>query len=378
MTPPRLVARNGETYPIDEPRWCADDQTPLMVEPLPGITREDIDAHVNSQWCYAASLPVPVFRQVTLGEGRTPLVPLEIGGHAVAAKLEWLNPTGSFKDRGSAVMVSALAAQGVPALLEDSSGNGGSSVAAYCAAAGIEATIMAPESTSSAKLIAARAHGARVELIPGSRQDTADAALAASEHLFYASHNWHPAFLQGTKLLAYELWEDLGFHAPDAVITPVGAGSLVMGLWIGFSELLRSGEIARMPRIVGTQPANCSPLAEAFASGSEDVADGEWRPTLAEGTAIARPVRAREVLQAVRETEGAIVAVTEEEIVASTRELNRRGLYAEPTAATPAAALPRLIEDGIVDPAGRTVMILTGTGAKASEAMAKVLAGEGA
>lgn len=344
-----------------------------MVEPLPGITRNDIDDHVNSQWRYAAALPMPVVRQVTLGEGRTPLVPVEIGGVMVGAKLEWLNPTCSFKDRGTSVMVSVLAGQGVPAVLEDSSGNGGSSVAAYCAAAGIRATIMAPESTSSAKLTQSRAHGAEVRLIPGSRQATADAAVAASRDLFYASHNWHPFFLQGTKLIAYEIWEDLGFQAPDAVVTPVGAGSLVLGLWIGFSELLRSGQIEALPRIIGTQPANCSPLAQAFAAGRTDVADAKWQPTIAEGTAIARPVRAREVLHAVRDSHGAIVAVSEEEIIAATRALNRRGLYAEPTSASPAAALPGLIREGIVNEGGRTVMILTGTGSKAAESMAQVV-----
>ena len=108
---------------------------------------------------------------------------------------------------------------------------------------GCTATIMAPASTSPAKTVQMRAHGATVELIPGSRQDTADAAVRRSENVFYASHNWHPFFLQGTKTLAYELWEDLGFRAPDNVIVPCGAGSNVLGCEIGFSELLRAGEI---------------------------------------------------------------------------------------------------------------------------------------
>lgn len=370
---PRLVARSGATYPFDPPRWCADDSTPLMVEDLPGITREQIVDGVNSQWRYAAALPVPFAQPVTLGEGRTPLLAAEISRIPVSAKCEWMNPTGSFKDRGTTVMITGLAAQGVIAILEDSSGNGGSSVAAYAAAAGIEAVIMAPESTSAGKLVQSRAHGAEIRLIPGTRQATADAALAAAADIFYASHNWHPLFLQGTKLIAYEIWEDLGFAAPDAVVTPVGAGSLVLGLWLGFSELVRAGQIEKMPRIIGTQPVNCSPLARAFVSGADDVAAAEWLPTIAEGTAIARPVRAPEVLRAVRDSKGAVVAVAEEEIVAATRALNRRGLYAEPTSASPAAALPHLVADGLLDPTGTTVMILTGSGSKAAEAMARVV-----
>ncbi len=126
-------------------------------------------------------------------------------------------------------------------MLEDSSGNGGAAISCYAAAGGMQATIMAPASTSPAKTVQMRAHGATVELIPGSRQATTDAAVARSSSVFYASHNWHPFFLHGTKTLAYELWEDLGFRAPDNIITPCGAGSNVLGCEIGFSELLRAG-----------------------------------------------------------------------------------------------------------------------------------------
>ncbi len=156
-------------------------------------------------------------------------------------------PTGSFKDRGASVMLSLLRAQGVSAVLEDSSGNGGAAISAYAAAGGMAATIMAPASTSPAKLVQMRAHGATLELVPGTRQDTSDAAVRRAADIFYASHNWHPFFLHGTKTLAYELWEDLGFRAPDNVITPCGAGSNVLGCEIGFSELQRAGEIDALP-----------------------------------------------------------------------------------------------------------------------------------
>ena len=155
-------------------------------------------------------------------------------------------------------------------MLEDSSGNGGAAVSAYAAAGGMRATIMAPASTSPAKTVQMRAHGATVELIPGTPAGHRRRRGArARKPIFYASHNWHPFFLHGTKTLAYELWEDLGFRAPDNVITPCGAGSNVLGCEIGFAELLRAGEIDAMPRIFAAQPANCGPIAAAFLAGGD-------------------------------------------------------------------------------------------------------------
>jgi threonine synthase len=282
-------------------------------------------------------------------------------------------PTGSFKDRGASVMLSLLRAQGIRAVLEDSSGNGGAAIAAYAAAGGMTATIMAPASTSPGKTIQMRAHGATVELIPGTRQDTADAAMRRAESVFYASHNWHPFFLHGTKTLAYELWEDLGFRAPDNVIVPCGAGSNVLGCEIGFSELLRCGEIEQMPRIFAVQPANCAPIAEAFLAGSEEAVDTEIHPTIAEGTAIAQPIRMPEVLGALRQTRGGAVMLSEEEIANAVFGLARTGAYVEPTGAQPAAALRKLLETGVILPEQTTVLVLTGSGLKATTRIAELL-----
>ena len=272
-----LIGRDGARYPLDEPRWRGDDGSPLLVEPLPGITRADIESAVRSQWRYAKALPLPL-TPVSLGEGCTPLLSLQIAGFELAVKPEWFNPTASFKDRGTTVMVSLLKHQGVDAMLEDSSGNGGASVAAYAAAAGIDAKILAPDSTSEAKTLQSRMHGATLELIPGSRQATADEAMRQSTQRFYASHNWHPFFLQGTKLIAYEIWEDLGFRAPDNVLIPVGAGSLALGCSIGFNELKRAGAIEHLPRLLLAQPENVSPLARAFEAGDAAVTDAAWEP----------------------------------------------------------------------------------------------------
>jgi threonine synthase len=373
MSPDYLDPRSGQTFPLDQPRWSGPDHAPLLLTPLPGITRAQIDFSRRSLWRYAAAFPLQPDDPITLGEGTTPLLPRTIHGASVHVKCEWQMPTGSFKDRGASVMLSLLRAQGVKAVLEDSSGNGGAAIAAYAAAGGMAATIMAPASTSPAKLVQMRAHGASLELVPGTRQDTSDAAVRRSADIFYASHNWHPFFLHGTKTLAYELWEDLGFHAPDNVITPCGAGSNVLGCEIGFSELQRAGEIDSLPRIFAVQPANCAPIAAAFLDGVDTPVPTTIAPTIAEGTAIAQPIRLREVLGVLRETRGGAVMLTEEEIIRATFDLARLGLYVEPTAAQPVAALAKLLAAGTITPDQTTVVVLTGSGLKATPRIAELL-----
>ncbi len=371
MTPAYLDPRSGEQFPLDAPRWCGTAQAPLLLTPLPGLTRDRIDQGTRSLWRYRAALPLAVPDPISMGEGCTPLLARRLHDAPVLLKCEWFMPTGSFKDRGASVMLSILRQQGITAVLEDSSGNGGAAVAAYAAAGGMRATIMAPSSTSPAKTVQMRAHGAAVELIPGDRQATSDAAVARASQIFYASHNWQPFFLQGTKTLAYELWEDLGFVAPDNVIVPCGAGSNVLGCEIGFSELLRAGEIESMPRIFAAQPANCGPIAAAFLAG--EPVERPVLPTIAEGTAIAHPIRMPEVLGALTETGGGAILLTEEEIGAAMLDLAATGIYVEPTCAQVAAAFGKLLGSGAITPEQTTVLVLTGSGLKATPRIAELL-----
>jgi threonine synthase len=197
--------------------------------------------------------------------------------------------------------------------------------------------------------VQSRASGAEIELVPGSRQDCADEALRQAADIFYASHNWHPFFLHGTKTLAYELWEDLGFVAPDNVIVPCGAGSNVLGCGIGFAELQRAGEIKKLPRIFAAQPENCAPIARAFLKQPAVAAV----PTIAEGTAIAQPIRTPEVLAVLHESQGGAVMLSEAEIGAATLDLARTGIYVEPTCAQAAAAFVKLLEAGTIRADGR-------------------------
>ncbi|KAB1643385.1 threonine synthase [Gulosibacter chungangensis] len=365
---------DGSTYDIDVPRWRSDAGRPLWLEPGRGISREDIDASEPSLWRYRAALPVEIPSPISLGEGRTPL--LRQGWDAASEslfKLDFLNPTGSFKDRGTSVMLSYLRHHGIQSVLEDSSGNGGSSVAGYGAAGGMRVKIFAPATTSPGKIAQVRAYGADVQLVEGPRIESQHEAIRqASEGAFYASHNWQAFFLQGTKTLAYELWEDLGFQAPDNVIVPVGAGSSLLGCWLGFQELLAAGQIRKLPRLFAAQPFNCSPVDAAF---SADV-DRPVVPTIAEGTSIAVPLRLSQMLAAVRGTAGGTVSVSEAEIVSALRALCSRGLFVEPTSAVAAAGFTSLLERGTISPADRTVVLLTGSGLKGSSTVSKLLEAE--
>ncbi|MEU9295791.1 threonine synthase [Streptomyces sp. NPDC048266] len=325
----------------------------------------------NSLWRYEEVLPpMPYAAEVSLGEGRTPLVPLTVSDtgapSSVSAKLDFLMPTLSFKDRG-AVMLAAHAlrlarAGGVDRVVADSSGNAGTAVAAYGARAGLDCLVFVPEGTSPKKLEQIRAHGARVVEVPGGRETTARAAREAAGRpgTFYASHVYNPYFLHGTKTYVYELWEDLGGRLPDTLVVPVGNGTLLLGAALALDELHRHGLVGTRPALVAVQAEAVSPLAAAFHAGAEELgAPPPVRPTLAEGIAIPAPPRARQILQAVRATGGTFLTVTEDQIRTAQRDLARRGLFVESTGvacwAAVQAAPPR---------PGLTVVPLCGAGAK--------------
>lgn len=371
--PAYIEPATGRIYPLSTPRWCSDAGGPLMITPLAGIGRAQIDTSCHSLWRYRASFPVPIENPITMGEGRTPLVARRWRGASVHFKLEWMSPTGSFKDRGASVMLSTLRQQGIDRVLEDSSGNGGAAVAAYAAAGGMTSKILVPAYTQVGKTVQMRAYGAETEFVSGTRQDTSAAAERQANDIFYASHAWQAYFLQGTKTLAYELWEDFGFEAPDSIIIPTGGGSNILGCDIGFSELMRQGEIERMPRLFAAQPDNCAPLHATFHSGRDALVAIDAKPTIAEGTSIAAPVRWREVLDSVRRSGGRTVALTEQEIEVSHGALARAGFYVEPTCATADAAFARLLQDGIIHPEDKTVLVLTGSGLKATQRIGELI-----
>ncbi|HEY76463.1 MAG TPA: pyridoxal-phosphate dependent enzyme [Thermoflexia bacterium] len=357
-------ARCGATYRWEATRFRCDCGGPLKIADAPAFNPARVGVDDFTLWRYRHTLPLPRgARPVTLGEGMTPLVEAEWDGLSVHFKCESLNPTGSFKDRGTAILITALAATEVEAVVEDSSGNAGSSLAAYAARAGLRATIYVPAHASPAKKAQIAAYGARLVAVPGPRAAAAEAVLKAADRgAVYASHVYHPLIHHGMKTIAFELWEQLGRRAPDAVVLPVGHGSLLLGLAMGFDELRAAGCTRKVPRLYGIQAAACAPLVAAWERGAEEpepVAEGD---TVAEGVRIAAPVRGREILTTVRASGGGMLAVSEPEIRAAWKRLAHRGFYVEPTSAVAVAALDHLQERLT----GTVVAILTGSGLKHS------------
>jgi threonine synthase len=359
----------GNTLAADRPLWRCECGSHLNLAPGPGLTRNEIDTSEASLWRYRAALALGAPPRVSLGEGWTPLVTRDWDGATIRFKLESQMPTGSFKDRGTAVMMNHLLEVGVGQIHEDSSGNAGSSIATYAAAAGITCRISAPATAPRGKIVQIAAAGAAVEAITGTRQAVTEAALAATGASFYASHNWQPFFIEGTKTLAYELWEQLGFTVPDNVLVPTGYGSNILGLERGFDELMRRGEIDRMPRLFAVQAANCA----AFAAVWQGDANFTPQPTMADGIATVKPVRTAEVLAALRRSQGGVVSVPEAEIAPALFRLGRIGLYVEPTSATAGAALSRLVADGTIRPNETTVAVITGHGLKGADKIGEIL-----
>ena len=358
---------------------CVKCSGPLRVEvEVPaagGSLTEVVKPGMRGLWKYQPLLPFAGgVDPVTLGEGDTPTVLLSNWGGLIGiphayAKLEYASPTGSFKDRGSATLVTRLRDLGVRKAVEDSSGNAGASVAAYCAKAGIEAVIFAPESAPAAKLAQIEVYGAELKLVPGARENATKAAREAAQapDTSYASHNLHPYFIEGTKTFAYEVFEDFaGTGAmPDHVVIPVGNGSLYLGAAKGLRELAAAGFEFASPRLHLAQVEACAPLAEAAQAGLDGPAAVAPRPTIAGGISVGEPPRGREVLRTLRDFGGVAVAVTEQAVWDARLELaEREGLFIEPTSAAAFAGVRRLAELGVIE-AGDSVMVaVTGHGLK--------------
>jgi threonine synthase len=354
----RRCLRCGQPAPAGEAWRCACGG-PWALAPVGRVPAlETLRGRPPGLWRYREALPIDG-APVSLGEGGTPLVPSRDG--RLHFKVESANPTGSFKDRGAAVLLTAARAAGIRALVEDSSGNAGAAIAAYAARAGVEATIYVPDAASPGKLAQVAAYGARVVRVEGSREAVAAAAHAAPGR--YASHCWDPLFFHGTKTIAYELWETLGARAPDAVVTPVGHGTLLLGLWLGFRELVLAGAIARLPRLIAVQSAACAPLAGPALG--KDAGGGD---TVAEGIRVRQPVRPDEIRRAVEESGGRFLTVEDAEILAARARLGDEGLFVEPTAAVAPAAAWRLADARAFAPSETVVVPLTGHGLKAPAA----------
>lgn len=352
------------SYPLDTRDWRCECGGVFDFRQRSPFDPAQIGGGQCGLWRYRAALPLKdEWSPVSLGEGCTPLVEADWDELDLKYKLEYVSPTGSFKDRGAAVLVTALHGLGISRVVEDSSGNAGASLAAYTARAGMACDVCIPDTAAGPKLAQIESYGAEVIQIRGRREYAALAAWAAAAHgAHYASHVYSPFFLAGIETMAYELWEQLDGTAPGAIVLPVGNGTLLLGLYSGFRRLVESGAVPRLPRLIAVQATGCAPLFRAFEEGNDSIEPVSPLPTAASAIAIGLPARGTQMLAAVRASGGSVVVVTEEQISETRNQLARQGFSVEPTSAAAAAALRGVVEDLAGD--GPVVVPLTGHGLK--------------
>ncbi len=276
------------------------------------------------------------WRDVTLGEGMTPIVPFD---ENVSLKMDYFMPTLSFKDRGAAVLMAHCRSIGVKSVVQDSSGNAGNSVAAYGARAGIACEVFVKDGTSPKKIDLIRAHGAVCTIVPGSRDHCADVCREKVERdgVYYASHVYNPFFYEGTKTYLYEVYEQLG-RLPEHLVIPVGNGTLFLGVMHALDEFLDAGVIDRAPQVIALQSQTCDPLLQAAEQGLDTYAQIEVKPTIAEGIAIGKPMRSGEILAYAYKYGVRFIHAQEDEILPARDALAKKGIYCEHTTAANYAA----------------------------------------
>ncbi len=360
-----FCASCGKEYPKTYKGYrCASCGGFLNIHFKAKFPLSEIKKRKMTMWRYRESIPIENDENiVSFDEGFTPLLSISVQGKAIWVKQDHLFQSGSYKDRGASVLVSHLKEIGVDRVVEDSSGNAGAAVAAYCAKAGVKCDIFVEERISPAKILQITAYGAKIHKVHGLREEAAKAVLDETEKKYYASHVYNPYFLQGTKTFAYEVAEQLGWKAPDVVILPVGNGTLLLGTYIGFVELFKAKIVEKIPKIVAVQALNCAPLATAFSKGDDAKIDA--KKTIAEGIAIVRPIRAKQILDAVKKTSGHFITVKENEIIQSSTWLAKKGYHAEPTAAATFAGVQKYV--GKMNTNELIISTVTGHGLKHTE-----------
>jgi len=327
---------------------------------------------------FADFLPLEtVDRELGLGEGLTPLVRLgrigaSLGLAALHAKNEAQNPTGSFKDRGTSVAVQKAVALGMPRIGTVSTGNMAASTAAYGARAGLPTFVLLKEGTSTTSLRNAGIHGPRLVAVEGDYGTLFRASIGIGRKLGITFMNSiDPYRMEGYKVTAFEIYVQLGRRAPGTVVVPLSSGGHLLGLMRGFAELEREGLIPAYPLIVGVQAAGCAPLVRAFDAGRPTYERWEGPRTIAHAIANPTPPAGDAVLRTIREREGILIAVSDEDMLAAQRELaSAEGLFCQPESATTLVALRKLAAAGKIDEGrGATVLILTGSGLKTPAAL---------
>jgi threonine synthase len=338
------------------------------------LSREDLASRSADLWRYAELLPVrDPANAVRLGEGWTPLIDTprladELGVAGVWVKDEGQNPTASFKARGLCMAVSRAKELGVGEVALPSAGNAGSATAAYAAAAGMAAHIVVPRDTPRPILEEMRALGAHVELLDGLITDCGvRVAEGVREHgWFDLSTLKEPYRVEGKKTMGYEVAEQLGWTLPDVIVYPTGGGTGLVGMWKAFDEMERLGWIgAARPRMVSVQAAGCAPIVRAWERGDEYAEPWQDAHTYASGLRVPRAVGDFLMLDAIRASGGAAVAVEDDEMRRWTPVFGRlTGIFAAPEGAATAAAVAALKATGAIRADDRVVLFNTGSGLK--------------
>jgi len=340
--------------------------------------RESVAGGPSTMWRYAPVLPV---RDpgciVSLGEGMTPLLRTFRLGERLGAKNLWvkdegLNPTGSFKARGLACAISMCKELGIRKLAIPSAGNAASALAAYCAAAGMEAHIFMPRDVPQSNYIECRAFGAHVTLVDGLISDCGRmvAERKDAEGWFDVSTLKEPYRIEGKKTMGYEVAEQLGWNLPDAIFYPAGGGVGLIGMWKAFDEMEQLGWISsHRPKMIAVQAAGCQPVVRAFERGDEQSEFWEGAHTVAAGLRVPKPLGDRLMLAGVRASQGTAVAVSDQELLDASLELSAlEGIFAAPEGGACVAALQKLLANGFLEPHERIVIYNTGAGLKYLEA----------
>ncbi|KAL2206860.1 threonine synthase [Sarocladium strictum] len=356
----------NEEFPLDSCKWVCPCDGVLDIVRTSIFPRDQLSSRPWNFWRYHEALAIGDDRpRASLGEVITPLLPAKFRDMNVQFKLEYLLPSGSYKDRGVAVCINQLLSHGITAVSEDSSGNAGASTAAYAAAAGMRADIFVPESTSPAKINQVRIYGAQCQLVPGDRTASAAEAQKPREGNLYIGHSWSPFFACGIKSVAFEIAEQSNWTPPDWIVTPAGGGSLVMGLIEGFRDLHSARYMTKLPRILVVQAEFCAPIHKAWTGGRSHVEAVEPQKTMAEGAALPDPCRGTQVLEAIRAYGASVMAVDEMELSSCWRDLAKVGIYVEPTSALAVAGAWLAKErDELIKEGESTVVLLTGHGLK--------------
>jgi threonine synthase len=341
-------------------------------------TRESLDDASGDMWRYAPMLPVRDRKHiVSMGEGWTPLIRARrlgarIGAGELWVKDEGLNPTGSFKARGLSCAISMCSELGVSKTAIPSAGNAAGAMAAYAAAAGMEAHIFMPRDVPQANYIECKATGAYVTLVDGLINDCGRivAERAKPENWFEVSTLKEPYRIEGKKTMGYEVAEQFDWELPDAIFYPAGGGVGLIGMWKAFEEMEALGWIGpKRPKMIAVQAEGCQPIVKAFESGADH---GELYPnasTVAAGLRVPKPLGDRLMLKAIRESNGCAIAVSDADMLDAGIELaSDEGMFAAPEGGACVAAARKLIETGFLKASDRIVLYNTGSGLKYLEA----------